>query len=292
MTLLEFKDWALAQGSVAKFNDGRYKGECVSLINQYCWRVLGVPAGSWGHAIDWASNANVLNHFKKVSDVQPGDILVFGSPYAKYVENGKTKYYGHVQIALAGGKVLDQNGSGTGKISVRAPFSGAIAIIRPKSATIAVSNDSTGASEDMIKKGDEALVRIVSTEVKGWPFNEVHNGSRDAAEMAAWTGKDYRKFIWEAWVEGGWYRDLKSKQADFYNSYANAIGELQARPTKAQLDELVTRLAAEAKKVQVAEEALANAPKGGIDKATSDKINETNNIVKQIWDFLTSIFKR
>ncbi len=292
MTLLEFKDWALAQGSVAKFNDGRYKGECVSLINQYCYRVLGVPAGSWGHAIDWASNANVLSHFTKVPTVQAGDILVFGSPYAKYTENGKVKYYGHVQIVLPGGLVLDQNGSGTGKISVRKAFTGNIAIIRPKSATIAVSNDSTGASEDMIKKGDEAQLRIISSEVKGWDFPSVHNGSKDAVEMAAWKGKDFRKFIWEAWVEGGWYRDLKAKQAQFYNSYVNAIAELQARPTKAQLDELTTRLAAEAKKVQAAEEALANAPKGGIDKATSDKINETNNIVKQIWDFLTSIFKR
>ena len=110
MTISEIKNWALAQGSVAKYDDGQFKGECVSLVNQYCHRVLGVPAGAWGNAGDWTTNSNVAKYFDKVSTIQAGDILVYPQ---------KAAPYGHIAIALNGSQMLDQNGDYGRKVAVR-----------------------------------------------------------------------------------------------------------------------------------------------------------------------------
>lgn len=245
-------DWV---NNLGKHADRDFPADCdVPVYFNWTGTVDGVRK-NWGHIATRLRDGRIWTDGKYYANV---DTLM-----ANYLSSGSPSYLGWGE-------------SVNGKLVVERVI-------------IPVSNS---ADEDMIKAGDEAQLRIVSSEVKGWDFGSVHNGSKDAVEMAAWKGKDYRKFIWEAWVEGQWYRDLKNKQADFYNTYINIIGDLSSRPTKAQLDEVNAKLAAEAEKVKKAEEALANAPKGGIDKATSDKINETNNIVKQIWDFLTSIFKR
>ena len=44
---------------------------------------------------------------------------------------------------------------------------------------------------DMIRPEDAHIVRIISSEVKGWDFNAVHRGETDAREMAAWTGQPW-----------------------------------------------------------------------------------------------------
>lgn len=101
MDLRTFVSWALQQRTVAKYNDGQFSGECVSLINQYCYRVLNVPADAWGDAKDWATNAMPLKYFDVVSDVQAGDILVY--------DGTRNNPAGHIEIALANGFALGQN---------------------------------------------------------------------------------------------------------------------------------------------------------------------------------------
>jgi len=125
MTLAEFKVWALAQGSVAKYNDGQYKGECVSLINQYCYRVLTIPADAWGHAKDWAVNASPLAYFDKVGgSPKAGDVIVYGANYG----GG----FGHIEISLGNNQVLFQNRNGNRLVGMGMQLPGAIAILRPK----------------------------------------------------------------------------------------------------------------------------------------------------------------
>lgn len=131
MNLNDFINWALAQGSVAKYNDGNYKGECVSLINQYCWRVLGVPADAWGHAKDWATNASVLQYFTPVDTVWPsvggllpGDILVYDHRFGRG--------FGHIEIALGNGLALGQNRSYSGGIVRSSVINGYTTILRRK----------------------------------------------------------------------------------------------------------------------------------------------------------------
>lgn len=135
-SLTQFKDWALAQGSVAKYNDGQYKGECVSLINQYCYRVLAIPAEAWGHAKDWATNPAPLTHFDKVGSVQAGDVLVYGAT------SGNP--YGHIEIALGGGQALGQNRNLDGKVRVATMLTNYSAILRSKNG----GGDNMGTEQD------------------------------------------------------------------------------------------------------------------------------------------------
>lgn len=105
--------------------DGGFPGQCVSLINQYCWKVLGVPAGAWGNAKDWAINAIQRKYFNLVDD-QPrlGDILIWGADYG----GGS----GHIAIYAGNGKVFDQNGgAGTATCGFSEEYPRRIAILRP-----------------------------------------------------------------------------------------------------------------------------------------------------------------
>lgn len=125
MNLTQFKDWSLKEVSVAKYNDGEFKGECVSLVNQYCWRVLNIPADAWGDARDWATNPNVAQYLDKVKDIQAGNILVYGANYGGGA--------GHIEISLGGNQSLFQNRNNNRKVGTGQSIANPIAILRAKS---------------------------------------------------------------------------------------------------------------------------------------------------------------
>lgn len=123
----DFINWARAQGSVAKYNDGNFLGECVSLINQYCWRVLNVPADSWGHAKDWGKNAIQREYFDVLDrgvPVQEGDILVYGEDFGGGL--------GHIELAINQKQAIFQNRNTNGRVGVGPILPGFYAILRPK----------------------------------------------------------------------------------------------------------------------------------------------------------------
>ncbi len=129
MNLKEFGDWALREVSVANPPPNyKYKGECVSLIQQLLYRVLNIPFKARGNAKDWATNADVLKYFNKLSSdtrLKKGDILVYGSNYG----GG----YGHLGFIDANGKYFDQNGINLRKVGYRDnPFNGYICVLRSK----------------------------------------------------------------------------------------------------------------------------------------------------------------
>ena len=129
MNLREFGSWALNQGSVANPEPNyNYKGQCVSLIQQYLYQVFGIPFKARGNAKDWANNADVLSYFNKLpssTPLQPGDILVYGANYG----GG----YGHIALIDANGKFFDQNGIKSLAVSYRdTPFTGYICVLRSK----------------------------------------------------------------------------------------------------------------------------------------------------------------
>lgn len=130
MNLSQFVTWAINQGSVAKYNDGLYKGECVSLINQYCYRVLNVPAGAWGHAYAWASSTNgpvrtYFDQLDRTTTLQPGDILV-------YPANVSNMFYGHIEIYVGNGWSLGQNRGLDYKVRQQSTLNGYICVLRKK----------------------------------------------------------------------------------------------------------------------------------------------------------------
>mgnify|MGYP003307663106 CR=1 FL=1 len=127
MNLAEFGSWALAEKSVANPGVGTYKGQCVSLIQQYLYKVFGIEYKPRGNAKDWAINP-LPEHLTKLDanvKLQPGDILVYGSNYG----GG----YGHIALIDVNVKFFDQNG--LKKLAVAyadKPFSGYICVLRPK----------------------------------------------------------------------------------------------------------------------------------------------------------------
>lgn len=127
MNLAEFGDWGLKQGSVANPPpDNWFKGQCVSLIQQYLYRVFGKSFKAYGNAKDWATNYP-KDYFKKMSKntkLQPGDVLVYGANYG----GG----YGHIALIDVNGNFYDQNGIKAKKVAYRSkPFSGYVCVLRP-----------------------------------------------------------------------------------------------------------------------------------------------------------------
>lgn len=130
MTLKEFREWAGKQGSVGNpttVKKNQYKGQCVSLIQQYLYRVYGVPYAPRGHAKDF-----VPPKFKKVTGKpQVGDIIRYSGSFRG------SGGYGHIGMIDDRGKFLDQNGVKKLAIGSRAaPYSGIDAIFRPITKTV------------------------------------------------------------------------------------------------------------------------------------------------------------
>ena len=127
MNLKEFGDWALAQKSVANPGVGTYKGQCVSLIQQYLYQVFGVPYKARGNAKDWVNNPlpDVLDKLASNTKLQEGDILVYGSNYGSG--------YGHIALIDINMKFFDQNGTKKLEVAYQDnPFSGYVCVLRPK----------------------------------------------------------------------------------------------------------------------------------------------------------------
>ena len=70
MNLKEFVEWAKKQGSVANPQKGTFKGQCVSLIQQYLYQVFGKPFKAYGNAKDWINNyPRKLFNYKSANDI-------------------------------------------------------------------------------------------------------------------------------------------------------------------------------------------------------------------------------
>lgn len=52
---------------------------------------------------------------------------------------------------------------------------------------------------DLIEKNDIGYLRIIMTEIEGWPSDEVHSGKHDAVILGTWVGKTWEELIWHAW---------------------------------------------------------------------------------------------
>lgn len=122
MNLKEFESWALAQKSVGNPTaEGSYKGECVSLVQQYLNKVHGLEFKARGNAKDWVNIViDGFNRYAPDNTLKPGDIIVY--------DWGR---YGHIAIVTADGKSLEQNKNGNRVITVGDVTPGYVMIHRP-----------------------------------------------------------------------------------------------------------------------------------------------------------------
>lgn len=106
------------------------------------------------------------------------------------------------------------------------------------------------AGGDVITRNDVGPVRVVTSEVKGWDFNQVHSGAVDAREMNAWVGQPWSKFIDEAWRESEAFRNKRITAINYYDTVRPqleqqiadlrvALSNEQAKPAKEVIKEVV-----------------------------------------------------
>lgn len=128
MNLQQFGSWALGQGSVANPEpNNKYKGECVSLVQQYLYQVFEKSFKAYGNAKDWIDKypSEYFNKLNANVGYQKGDVLVYGADRG----NG----YGHMGIIDCNNKWLDQNGIKKKAVAYQdKPFPGYKCILRPK----------------------------------------------------------------------------------------------------------------------------------------------------------------
>lgn len=63
--------------------------------------------------------------------------------------------------------------------------------------------------ENKITDVHRNLIRVISSEVKGWDKDKVHSGFYDEQELKFWKGQNISDFSQQAWNEGDWYRKDK-----------------------------------------------------------------------------------
>lgn len=120
--------------------DKKYGAQCVDLFNYYNAEVVGAPfigTPITGGARDLyeADSSARAKFYKKLgtdSPEQAGDVLVFGAPNGRFVENNKTFFLGHVRIVVSPGVYIEQNARVAQKTIVDSDkVNGLIGVLRP-----------------------------------------------------------------------------------------------------------------------------------------------------------------
>lgn len=126
-------------GSSVDF-DKKYGAQCVDLFNFYNSEVVGAPfigTPATGGArdlyeVDSPVRAKFYKKLAADSQLQTGDVLVYGEPNGRYVENGRVIFLGHVRMYIGDGKYIEQNGKIAGKTIVDSDkVGGLLGVLRP-----------------------------------------------------------------------------------------------------------------------------------------------------------------
>lgn len=140
MTALSVKSFVDKYIGKAVDFDKKYGAQCVDLFNYYNAEVveapfIGTPRTMGARDLYEVDSAVRSKYYKKLpadSQLQDGDVLVYGDPYGRYVEAAKTYYLGHVAMYVGSGNIIQQNGKISQLTTVDPVFkSGLLGILRP-----------------------------------------------------------------------------------------------------------------------------------------------------------------
>lgn len=270
--------------------DGNLTGQCVTLEKWFLNDMTGVPGPflARGHGKDVGRTLVNQGHAIEVPFAQRrrGDIISY--------EYGT---YGHVAIQLSGGRVFESNVNWSGVqskiVDGERVYASRIGLENeawrvgknPHVYRVKTYNEG-GGNSDVIGKDDVGPVRVVMSEVEGWPMNEIHAGVYDSTIMGAWQGHTWQEFIMHCWNVNPNHRGYLVQQIAELNTQ---IANLSKRPTQEQLDALnktmadLQKAADEAEKAQA--ESQAKYEKLAEENATADK--ETKGFLRALWRFIT-----
>lgn len=234
--------------------DGWYGAQCVDLV-QFWSQALGGPRFT-GDAKDIAGQTHGFYTWIANSPTavpQKGDIVVWDGGY-----NGGP---GHVAIATGWGstsifEVFEQNN----------PTGSNAHLGRHNYNHVAGWLHKEGVNEVPVNRGDITNV-----------YREAILRDPNDNDFAAWDGKDWKPFVYDLISRGDFVKKrFEAADASFKDTFDRLQAtERERDDLKAKVDDLTAK--------------LNNS--GGVDSETKAQITETNNIVKQIWSKITSIFK-
>jgi len=101
ITLKKFIDET--KGTKVALPNGKLKGQCVSLIQQYLLQCYDIPVKTRGNAKDFGKKLVKEGRATQVNEPKNGDLIV----YAGTIKN----IYGHIAIYIDKNKMYDQNNS-------------------------------------------------------------------------------------------------------------------------------------------------------------------------------------
>ncbi len=139
-SLQAFREWAIAQGgNIGNPLVNTHRGQCVSLVQQYLYRVFAIPYTPRGNAKDF-----IPPNFTKVSgSPRAGDIVRWpASNYSKY---------GHIGLIDDDNLYLFQNRLSDGRVHRGQPINGGFTIFRP---TVAFTIKISAETRYTIRNGD------------------------------------------------------------------------------------------------------------------------------------------
>lgn len=111
--------------------DDYYVGECVSFVRLFMEEVDDIKSQTIGHALSYWGSPYMARFYDQVKDGsrKDGDILVWGDDPGSW-----TGAEGHIAVSY-GGKLLNQNYGGSGKVTINDFFSpGYLGALRKKGA--------------------------------------------------------------------------------------------------------------------------------------------------------------
>lgn len=122
-SLQTFREWAVAQGgNIGNPGVNTFRGECVSLVQQYINQVFDVPYAARGNAKDYTPPTAKFKAMGTKVALQPGDIVRYGN-----IGNA----YGHIEMIDDEGKALSQNRGGRRKVERNSVLPGYSQVFRP-----------------------------------------------------------------------------------------------------------------------------------------------------------------
>lgn len=207
--------------------DGNLTGQCVTLIKWFMQDMANVPnpfaARGDARYVGQTLVRQGLADEVAYSDRRRGDIICY--------EYG---LYGHIAVKMSDDKVFEENVNWSG-VASRVVDGGTVYASR-----IGSDNEAWRATKNphvyRLKSYNEGAtmttptietLRIGHVEIGGWP-PESYDGRNDALFTAAAGWKEVNAFIYEQFMAGGGYRDLKKKYQDFYVEYSPQIAGFQA----------------------------------------------------------------
>lgn len=251
-------------------SNANLNGQCVCLI-KCLMEFLGVPNpyAARGNAKD-AGNAYIA---QGIGTSGKGWLTICVNPS---MGGG----YGHIWADLAGEANYESNGAVALRVTKNT---------RPITQARQFVNFDKWIKEEggsMAEKTNLGTARILAERILGRDLDTTHSGAGDADLNQNHVNRNLTNaYIYELWTsaESQAYTNFKRASTAFYYTYKDAIGDLQARPTKDQLAAVQAQLADEAKKVAEAEQKL---------KEAQEKQSEDTQLLDNAGSWLTKLFNR